>query len=255
MRIRSFTTMTLLVVLASVGTSAAAAGQTNLSVRTPSDTVREFYRALRERRFRDAFALSIYRPAIDNLSTEEFDDLRPEFERIATAVPESVTIGGEAISVDTATVFVRIGPGDTTPPETVTLVRGPGNSWIVGDHANQEVVKTSGKDFFFRARIDTHHAEVQSALLRIANAQALHSSLNGGAFADLPTLIRTVPALRDVATPESTGYRFHITLGKGNRSYKAGAEPVRYNRSGRLSFFMDQAGMKSKDTGGKPYNP
>ena len=36
--------------------------------RSPSDTVREFYKAMREKRFREAFALSIYKPVIDGLS-------------------------------------------------------------------------------------------------------------------------------------------------------------------------------------------
>ncbi len=63
--------------------------------RSPSDSVREFYNLMRERKFREAFALSIYHPAIEGLKPAEFDDLRPDFERLASAIPEKVNISGE----------------------------------------------------------------------------------------------------------------------------------------------------------------
>ena len=53
------------------------------AVRSPSDTVREFYKAMHEKRFREAFDLSIYKPAIDPLKPQEFEDLRPDFEKMA----------------------------------------------------------------------------------------------------------------------------------------------------------------------------
>ena len=77
-------------------------------VRSPSDTVREFYKAMREKRFREAFALSIYRPAIDPLKPQEFEELRPDFEKMALAIPVEVELGGEQISGDIATVFVKV---------------------------------------------------------------------------------------------------------------------------------------------------
>src|SRR5918911_557607 len=55
---------------------------------SPSRAVLDFYQALRERKFREAFAMSIWRPAIDGLSAQEFADMRPEFEKMAAAVPE-----------------------------------------------------------------------------------------------------------------------------------------------------------------------
>ncbi|HEY2976272.1 MAG TPA: hypothetical protein VGJ48_27400, partial [Pyrinomonadaceae bacterium] len=71
--------------------------------RSPSDTVREFYKAMREKRFREAFDLTIYKPAIDPLKPKEFEDLRPDFERMAAVIPEQVNIGGEQVSRDIAT--------------------------------------------------------------------------------------------------------------------------------------------------------
>ena len=70
-----------------------------LPQRSPSETVREFYKALRERKFREAFSLSIYSPRIEPLKPQEFEDLRPDFEKMALAVseriPEKLEIMGE----------------------------------------------------------------------------------------------------------------------------------------------------------------
>ena len=67
--------------------------------RTPTDTLREFYRLMRDKKFREAFDLSIYRPAIEGLSAQEFEDLRPDFEKMAIAVsekiPAKIDISGE----------------------------------------------------------------------------------------------------------------------------------------------------------------
>src|SRR5882672_9659797 len=76
--------------------------------RSPSDTVREFYKAMREKRFREAFDMSIYKPAIDPLKPQEFEDLRPDFERVAAVMSEQVNISGEQVSGDIATVFVKV---------------------------------------------------------------------------------------------------------------------------------------------------
>ena len=62
------------------------------AVRSPSDTVREFYKAMREKRFREAFDLSIYKPAIDPLKPQEFEELRPDFEKMAAVIPVEVDL-------------------------------------------------------------------------------------------------------------------------------------------------------------------
>ena len=66
--------------------------------------MRDFYRMMREKKFREAFGMSIYRPAIEGLSAQEFEDLRPDFDKMAIAVsekiPEKVDITGEQISGD-----------------------------------------------------------------------------------------------------------------------------------------------------------
>jgi hypothetical protein len=228
---------------------------TTPQARTPMQTVSEFYKALRERRFRDAFALSIYKPALEGLSAEEFAELQPEFEKLAGAVPEKIEFGGEQISGDTATVFARVG-GENSQLEAITLMRGAGGAWIFGDAENEAIVKRDGKEFFLKARIETHHKEVEALLLKLANAQASYSVQNGGQYGDMAALLAGKASLReDVESAKTLGYSFQITVGKDAKSYKVNAEPVRYGRTGLLSYHMDQAGIQKKDTGGKPYNP
>src|SRR5262249_40016380 len=136
--------------------------------RTPTETIREFYRMLREKKFREAFGLSIYRPAIDGLSAQEFEELRPDFEKMAIAVsekiPPTVEITGEQFSGDVATVFVKVldadGKEKTEPASLIKVDDG----WIVGDKENLALVKKEGKRFFFEARINAHHSDVQDMM-------------------------------------------------------------------------------------------
>jgi hypothetical protein len=227
--------------------------------RTPSDTVREFYKAMRERKFREAFNLSIYKPAIEPLKPQEFDELRPDFEKVALAVieriPEKLEVTGETISGDLATVFVKVLDSDgksKMEPTGLIMVDG---AWILGDRENMEIVKKAGKKFFFNARIDAHHADVQDMLTRISLALLLYSQQHNGQFGNLSTLIAAGLLPKDLEGTESTGYRFQINLSPDAKTWSAHAEPAQYGRTGRLSFFMDAAGVRSSDTGGKPLNP
>jgi hypothetical protein len=223
--------------------------------RSPSDTVREFYKAMREKRFREAFSMSIYKPAIDPLKPQEFEDLRPDFERVAAVMSEQVNIGGEQVSGDIATVFVKVKEGDApeqTEPVTLILVDG---AWIIGDKENQAIVKKAGKQFFFNARINAHHNDVQDMFTRISLAQLLYSQQHNGLFGDLATLISLGLLPKDLESTESTGYRFHVNAPAGGKTWNAAAEPAQYGRSGRLSFYMDATGVRSSDTGGKPLAP
>ena len=227
--------------------------------RSPSDTVREFYKTLRERKFREAFSLSIYKAAIEPLKSEEFEDLRPDFEKMALAVseriPEKMEIMGEQISGDLATVFVKVLDSDgkeIMEPAGLMMIDG---AWILGDRENLEIVKKAGKKFFFNARIDAHHNDVQDMLTRISLALLLYSQQHNGQFANLATLITAGLLPKDLEGTESTGYRFHINVSPDAKIWNAQAEPAQYGRSGRLSFFMDATGVRSSDTGGKPLGP
>jgi hypothetical protein len=223
--------------------------------RSPSDTVRQFYKAMREKRFREGFSLSIYKPAIDPLKPEEFEELRPDFEKIAAVFPEQVNLGGEQISGDLATVFVKVKEGDNPEQlEPVPLIMVDG-AWVIGDKENLAIVKKAGKQFFFDARINTHHDEVQQMLTRVSLAELLYSQQHDGRFGDLPTLISLGLLPKDLEGTESTGYRFHVNAPDAGKSWNAAAEPARYGRTGKLSFFLDASGVRSSDTGGKPLNP
>jgi hypothetical protein len=228
-------------------------------VRSPSDTVREFYKAMREKRFREAFALSIYKPAIDPLKPQEFEDLRPDFERIALAVgekiPGEVNITGEQISGDDATVFLKILDAEGKEKLEPTMLIKFESHWVVGDRESLQLVKKAGKEFFFNARIDAHHSDVQDMLTRISLAQLVYSQQHNRLFGDLATLITAGLVPKDLEGTESTGYRFHINSVNGGKSWNAAAEPAQYGRTGKLSFYMDAAGVRSADKGGKPLTP
>ncbi|MEJ7618489.1 MAG: hypothetical protein WKF30_16330 [Pyrinomonadaceae bacterium] len=87
--------------------------------RTPAETVQQFYRWLHEKKFRDAFAMSIYKAAVDPLNESELAELSVDFEKIAAAIPANFQVSGEQISGDTATVFVKIGQNAESPLEPV----------------------------------------------------------------------------------------------------------------------------------------
>lgn len=245
----AFQSGSIVMAQASQPKSAATAAVQSTS---PTDTVRDFYRLMRERKFREAFALSIYQPAIDGLKPAEFDDLKPDFERMAAAIPEKVDISGEQISGDAATVFVRVKDDENKDQaEPVALIRLNGK-WIVGDRDNQLIVTKAGSQFFFNARIDTHHNDVQDLMQRISLAQVVYSQQHAGKFGDMPALIQAGLIPKDLEGTESTGYRFRVTVSPDGKSWTANAEPAQYGRTGRLSFFMDRSGVRSSDVAGKP---
>ena len=129
--------------------------------RTPTETTRAFYQMMRDKKYREAFAMSIYQPAIDGLSAQEFEDLRPDFDRMAAAIaersPATIDVSGEQISGDVATVFIKVLDADGKEKiEPVTLIQ-MSNTWIVGDRESLDMVKKAGKKFFFEARITAHH--------------------------------------------------------------------------------------------------
>jgi hypothetical protein len=225
----------------------------NTQTKTPAETVREFYRALSQKRFREALMMSIYKPAIEGLSGPEIEELRPDFEKMAEGA-EKVEVKGEQLSGETATVFVKMtDDAADAPPAPVPLLHIDGQ-WIVGEKSDYDLVKESGKDFFFKTRIEVHEGEVKEMMQRIQLAELAYSGQHNNTFADLPSLVAATPSLKDLEGTESTGYRFTIKLSKDAKNYSVNAEPARYGRTGRLSFYMDRAGIKSADISGKPLN-
>jgi hypothetical protein len=224
--------------------------------RSPTDTMRDFYRMMREKKYREAFSISIYRPAIEGLSTEEYDDLKTDFDKMAIAVsekiPEKVDITGEQISGDAATVFVKVVDAEGKEKiEPAALIKID-NAWVVGDKENLELVKKAGKKFFFEARINAHHDDVQQMMTRISLAQLAYSQGHNGLFGNTAELIAAGFIPKDLEGVESTGYRFQVVRAADAKSWYATAEPAQYGRTGRLSFYLDASGIRSGDSGGKP---
>jgi hypothetical protein len=225
--------------------------------RTPSEVVREFYKAMREHRFKDAWSMTIYKPAVEGLTAEEMEDLRPDFEEKAAEIPEQVETSGEQISGDIATVFVKVTISESTPQITsqpVTLINS-GGVWIIGDEANQAIVKKAGRRFFLEAMINQHHSDIEDLLNRVIAVQIVYAQQHGG-FGDLQALIDAGLVPKAAGDPKELGYNFRVTVGKDGKTYSAGAEPTRYGHTGKLSYWMDQTGtIKSVDNGGKPTGP
>ena len=238
--------------IALFGSLSGAVAQTQ---RAPSDVVREFYKAMREHRFKDAWSLTIYKPAVEGLSAEEMEDLRADFEDKAAQIPDQVQITSEQISGNIATVFVKVPVNESTPQSTsqpVTLINS-GGAWIIGDEANQAIVKKAGRRFFLDALITQHQSDIEDLLKRVIAVQLVYSQQHGGTYGGLSDLINAGLIPKDAGDPNLLGYNFYVTLGKDGKTYLAGAEPTHYGRTGKLSYWMDHTGtIKSLDNGGKP---
>ena len=241
----------LLLSLLSLPSTAAAQAQ-----RTPSETVRQFFQLLREKKYREAFGMSIYRLAAEPLSAAEFEDFRVDFDRIAFAIteriPQQIAITGEQVSGDAATVFMKMLDADGKEKIEPTALIKIDNVWIVGDRENLELVKKQGKKFFYEARINAHHNDVQDMLTRISLMQVAYAQGHNNQFGNMAELVAAGMIPKDIEGPETTGYRFQIIRSADGKSWYATAEPAQYGRTGRLSFYLDASGVRSGDVAGKP---
>lgn len=228
----------------------------------PADTVRAFYKHLREKRFREAIFLTNLRPAVEGLTDTELKDFSLDFETIAGQVPAEVEINGEIMTGDQATVTVNLPNSDNDKNETQTIDLIKENGiWIIitADAEAAKKIKRDGKKYFYNLRIETHEEEARRMLERISKAQLAHSLQNGGLFTDMQTLIGAGLVPDDITTSDSTGYNYAVDLAADKRKYSATATPATYGKSGKLSFLLslDDKGIShvsSKDNGGKPMN-
>ena len=254
--------LTTFAAIALLGSPAACTAKTSspspAQPRTPSDVVREFYKAMREQRFQEAFALTIYKPAVEGLNAEEMEILRPGFEEKAAQIPATVEIMGEQISGKNATVFVKV-PVDVSSPQVTSqplnLFNSSG-SWLIGTEADAAEVTKAGRRYFLDALITEHEGDVEDILKRLVLWQGVYIQQHGGQYGDFPALIKAGMLGANVIDPKLSGYNFRITVGKDGKTYVANAEPLSYGKTGKLSFWMDQTGLiKSVDNGGKPFKP
>ncbi len=224
----------------------------------PADTVRAFYKLLREKKFREAIFLTNLRPAIEGLTESELKDFSLDFEAIAGEIPAEVKISGEIISGENSTVTVNLPneDGDKDEVQPIKLHRS-GDVWVIlsVDAEAEARIRKEGKSYFYNLRIETHEDEAKKMLERISKAELAYSLQNGGVYAEFQVLIDAGLLPADVKTSESTGYNYVLKIADGKRNYFASATPAIYGKSGRLSFLLepDNKGVSrvtSKDTGG-----
>lgn len=226
----------------------------------PADTVRVFYKHLREKKFREAIFLTNLRPAIEGLTEAELKGFALDFEAIAGQVPAEIAINGEIITGDKATVTANLPGDDDDKPELQQIkLRRSGDVWVIisVDDEAEARIKKEGKNYFYNLRIDTHQEEARKMLERISKAELAHSLQNGGVFTDMQTLITAGLLPDDVRTSESTGYNYVIKLADHKMKYFATATPAEYGKSGRLSYLLEQdakgiSHVTSKDNRGQP---
>ena len=216
---------------------------------SPTRTVMNFYRALREKRYVEGFRQSIYRVAIEGLSAAELQDLEPDFARTFTAIPEKIEPRGEQINSDTALVFLKFEGAEQL--EQVTLVK-IGDEWIVGDKDSLAAVNSQGRSFFFNARMLVNEGEAFEMLQRIVGAEVIYSGKFEGRHATLQELIRLNGVPQDIEDGQTSGYRFTLAITDNEKSFFATASPTAYGKTGRLSFYADIDGTRAEDLKGQP---
>ncbi|MEQ1761955.1 MAG: hypothetical protein ABL984_02290 [Pyrinomonadaceae bacterium] len=227
---------------------------------SPADTVRAFYTKLREKKFREAIFLTNLRPAVEGLTDAQLKEFQVDFEVIANKVPAVLTINGEIVSGEKATVTASLPGEDADKLETQQLeLRKDGDVWVIltVDEAAEARIKKEGKNYFFVLKVETHEDEARDMLDRIAKAELAFAMQNGGSFGLVDQLIAAELLPDDVKTSASTGYNYAVTLTPDKQVWTAHATPAEYGKSGKLSFFLTSDGkstprISSKDNGGKP---
>lgn len=252
---------------AGVGTSTNAAeppkttrGATiEIKPNSPADTVRAFYRHLREKRIREAIFLTNLRPAIEGLTDNELKEFEVDFEAIAKHVPSEIEINGEIVSGDSATVTAKLPTEDLDKEEIQEVkLRKQGDVWVIltVDESAEKKIRQQGKKYFPELKIETHQDEAREMLDRVAKAQMAFAATNQGDYGDMDALINAQYLPEDIRSSLSTGYRYAVTLSADKKTYAAAAVPAVYGKTGRLSFAvqLDEDGqphLTSRDDGGK----
>ena len=246
--------------------ASTAAGSTSKSSRgatidikpnSPADTVRAFYTALREKKFRQALFLTNLRPAIEGMTDAELKEFEVDFEVIAKHVPAQIEINGEIVSGENATVTAKL-PNDDLDKEEIQEIRlrKDGDVWVIltVDESAEKRIKKEGKNYFPALRIETHQDEARDMLDRVAKAQMAFAAQNQGNFGDMNALINAEFLPGDIRSSLSTGYVYAITVTADQKKYSATAVPAVYGKTGKLSFAVELDGngqprLTSQDNG------
>jgi hypothetical protein len=223
---------------------------------SPADTVRFFYKYLREKKFRDAIFLTNLRPAVEGLTDTELKEFQVDFEAIAAIVPEQVQINGEIVTGDTATVTAKLPDEDDKLQVQEIKLRRSGEIWVIlsVDEEAEKRIKKEGKNYFYALRIETHEDEARQMLDRISKAQMVYSLQNSNLYGEIGQLVTAGFLPSDALSADSTGYKYSVKLSVDKKTYSAKAEPAEYGKTGRLTFMVELNGkqqphLTSKDLG------
>jgi hypothetical protein len=228
---------------------------------SPADTVRVFYKSLRERKYREAMFLTNLRPAIEGLNDSELKDLQVDFEPLAAQVPAEVEINGEIITENKATVTAKLPDVDTQKVGVQEIkLRRDNDVWVIltVEEKVENEVKKEGKNYFFALRIKTHHEEAKAMMERIHKAQMVYAVQNAGLYADIPMLTAKGFLPQDITTADSTGYNYQIQVSEDKKKYTAIATPAIYGKTGKMTFQFVADGnkissLKSEDKKGQAF--
>lgn len=216
---------------------------------SPSFVVKKFYELLHAKRYAEGFNLSIYRLALEGLSADELRELEPDFERMATSLPDTVDIRGEQISGEKATVFIKL-PNETQSQE-VALMKVDGQ-WIIGDRDTQKELKKLGRSYFFYERMRVSEAEANEWLQEILGAELVYFKAKQR-YAQLDELVKLGGVSNQLADGVVNGYRFVVQTNMNGQEFAVTAVPVTYGKTGKLSFYADQTNLiRAEDKAGHP---
>lgn len=225
----------------------------------PADTVRAFYKNLRENRIREAIFLTNLRPAIEGLTDTELKEFQVDFEAVARQIPADVEINGEIISGNDATVTAKL-PDENAEDLQIQEVRlrKENGTWVIltVDEEAEKLIRKEGKNYFYALKIETHQDEARTMLDRISKAQIAYSLQNNNTYAEIPALIEKGFLPADIQTSRTTGYNYTLTVSKDKQTYSVTATPEIYGKTGKLTFTVElddkrRARLTSKDLGGR----
>ena len=222
----------------------------------PADTVRAFYKLLREKKFRDAIYLTNLRPAVEGLTDAELKEFKVDFESIAGLVPPEIEINGEIVTGETATVTAKLPTDDDKMEIQEIKLRKQGDVWVIlsADNEAEKKIQKEGKNYFFALRIETHEDEARKMLDRISKAEMVYALQNGNTYGEIPQLVGAGFLPDDAESSASTGYKYSVKISDDKKSYSAKAEPAIYGKTGKLTFKVElnerrQPHLTSKDYG------
>lgn len=226
---------------------------TETQLLNPIDTVKEFYRLLREKRYVEGFRLSVYRDAIESLDESELKELEPEFENTFANIPAEIKVLGSQANGRTATVFIKANDNPKDLGAEEVLLLQVNNRWVIGDDETLEMVKKYGRSFFFEIRMRVNEDQALQFMERYIGAEKLYYDANKGVYGTHEELVKASFWPPSFKSGEMYGYKFTIEVAKDKKSFWVHAEPLQYKKTGVHSFYADLNGVRKFDNSGKVY--